>query len=41
MSERGAARLAAGKMRRILPPGEAELLQELAGKMDVVARPEA
>ena len=41
MSEAGAARLAAGKMRRILLPGEAELIQELAGKVDVVARPEA
>ena len=38
--ERGAACLAAGEMCRIFLPGEAELLQEIAGGMGVVARPQ-
>ena len=38
--QRGAARLAAGEVRRIFLPGEAELLKEIAGGMGVVARPQ-
>ena len=36
--ERGAARLAAGEMGRIFLPGEAELLEDIAGNMGTVAR---
>ena len=39
--ERGAARLAAGEMRRVFAAGEAELLQQIARGMRVVGRPQA
>src|SRR5215470_10697697 len=39
--QRSAACLAAGKMRRVFPPGEAELIQEIPGKLEVIARSEA
>ena len=40
-SQRGAACLAAGKMRRVFLPGKAELIQEIPGKLKVIARSEA
>ena len=39
--QRGAARFAAGEIGGIFLAGEAELIQQIAGGMGVVARPEA
>ncbi len=38
--QRGAARLAAGEMRRIFVPGEAELFEENPRRMGIVVRPQ-
>jgi hypothetical protein len=40
-SQRGAACLTAGKMRRVFLPVEAELIEELAAEVDIVAGAEA